>query len=212
MGKRVDGTMAFASDVGSFWVQPDLGNGLPFAGIACPPFGVGRTGSFIDAVALGEQRPVLAMVALIGRDEAKRAVEVLEVIPAHETLNPSPRLVDGREAAVGQLGKYLQVRNRASEKGLSLLTRGRLKDSVTPSRSILTLMVAPFMGLPLSAWSASGLVRHLAFSVTAKLPRAHVARWMLLVCSTPLMSDLFDAPSRRRLMVVSLLPKAKRKA
>ena len=27
---------------------------------------------------------------------------------------------------VGQSGRYLQVRNRASEKGLSLLTRGRL--------------------------------------------------------------------------------------
>ena len=60
---------------------------------------MGCTGSFIDAVALGEQRPVHATVALIGRNEAKRAVLVLDVIPAHEALNPSPRLVDGREAA-----------------------------------------------------------------------------------------------------------------
>jgi len=59
---------------------------------------VGRTGNSIDAVALGEQRPVLATVALIRRGEAKRAEEVLEVIPAHEALNPSPRLVDDSEA------------------------------------------------------------------------------------------------------------------
>ena len=75
---------------------------------------MGRTGGSIDVVAFGGQRPVLAMVALIGRDEAQRAVEVLEVIPAHEILNPSPRLVDDSEAAGGQLGTYLQVRNRAS--------------------------------------------------------------------------------------------------
>jgi transposase-like protein len=36
---------------------------------------------------------------------------------------------------VGQLGVYLQVRNNASENGLSLLTRGRLKDAMTPSFS-----------------------------------------------------------------------------
>jgi len=52
-------------------------------------------GNFTDAVATTSQRPVLATVALIGRNEAQRAVEVLDVIPAHEALNPSPRLVDG---------------------------------------------------------------------------------------------------------------------
>ena len=36
--------------------------------------------------------------------------------------------------------------------------------------------------------------------------------WMLLVCSTPPRSDLFDAPERSRLIVVGLFPKASRKA
>ena len=36
--------------------------------------------------------------------------------------------------------------------------------------------------------------------------------WMLLVWRTPPRSDLFDAPARSRLIVVSLLPKASRKA
>ena len=35
--------------------------------------------------------------------------------------------------------------------------------------------------------------------------------WMLLVWRTPPRSDLFDAPARRRLMVVALLPNASRK-
>ena len=43
-------------------------------------------------------------------------------------------------------------------------------------------------------------------------PASQVRMWMLLVWSTPPRSDLFDAPARRRLMVVALLPKASRKA
>ena len=104
MGKRVDGPMAFASDVRSFRVQPNRVGRLPAARITRPAFRPCGSGKFIDAVAFGEQGPVLAAIALVGRDEAKRAVEVLEVITAHEALNPSPRLVDGREAAGGQVG------------------------------------------------------------------------------------------------------------
>jgi hypothetical protein len=52
---------------------------------------------------------------------------------------------------VGQAGVYLQVLNSASENGLSFDTQGRLNDAVTPSRSIVTFIVAPFIGLPLSA-------------------------------------------------------------
>jgi len=69
---------------------------------------------------------------------------------------------------VGQLGVYLQVRNNASENGLSFETRGRLNDAMTPSRSIVTFIVAPFIGLPLSAWSTSGPVRHFS-AQTARL-------------------------------------------
>ena len=69
---------------------------------------------------------------------------------------------------VGQSGRYLQVLNSASEKGLSLLTRGRLYDAVMPSFSMVGFIVAPFMrcpaviclqitrgGLPLSACRTS---------------------------------------------------------
>ena len=49
------------------------------------------------------------------------------------------------------MGVYLQVLNSASQNGLSFDTRGRLNDAVTPSRSIVTFIVAPFIGLALSA-------------------------------------------------------------
>ena len=55
----------------------------------------------------------------------------------------------------------------------------------------------------------------LAFSaarVLATSPAAATAIWMLFVWRTPPRSDLFDSPLRRRLRVVSLLPKACRKA
>lgn len=49
-------------------------------------------------------------------------------------------------------------------------------------------------------------LRACSFAVT--WPGSQVAIWMLLVCRTPPRSDLFDAPLRSRLIVVSLLPKA----
>jgi len=49
---------------------------------------------------------------------------------------------------VGQSGRYLQVRNSASEKGLSLLTRGRLQDAMMPSFSIVVFIVAHFIHCP----------------------------------------------------------------
>src|SRR5665213_171833 len=51
-----------------------------------------------------------------------------------------------------------------------------------------------------------------AFSVSPTLPGSHTAIWILLRWSTPpATSEAFDSPLRRRLMVVSLLPKAARK-
>ncbi len=52
----------------------------------------------------------------------------------------------------------------------------------------------------------------IAGSVSDTMPTAQDFRWMLFVCRTPSKSDLFDVPERRRLSVVSLLPKASRKA
>ena len=51
----------------------------------------------------------------------------------------------------------MRVRNRASEKGLSLLTAGRLKAGTTPSCCRVASIVAPFIGAPLSECSVSAL-------------------------------------------------------
>lgn len=52
----------------------------------------------------------------------------------------------------GNDGQYFTVRKRASEKGLSSDTRGRLKDWATPSAWRVASSVAPFMAPPLSEW------------------------------------------------------------
>ena len=73
----------------------------------------------------------MASVARVRRDKADGAVQVLAVIPVGEGFHPSLGIcfrgkAFGRPVLLGQSGRYLQVRNSASENGLSLLTRGRL--------------------------------------------------------------------------------------
>lgn len=53
--------------------------------------------------------------------------------------------------STGYQGRYLQVRNSASKWGLSLLTRGWLKDGVMPSSCSFSSNLALLKGLPLSA-------------------------------------------------------------
>ena len=60
----------------------------------------------------------------------------------------------------GHCGQYFSVRNSDSEYVLSSLTRGRLRDDVTPRSYIFSSMVTDFIGAPLSEYSTSGLSRH----------------------------------------------------
>ena len=53
-------------------------------------------------------------------------------------------------------GRCLTVPNHHSEKGLSLLTRGRENDRRTPSSSNRVSRVATHISLPLSAWRING--------------------------------------------------------
>lgn len=54
-------------------------------------------------MSVGEQFPVFAAVALVGGDEADRAVAMLGVVPSGEAVDPGPRCFDRREAP-GRLG------------------------------------------------------------------------------------------------------------
>ena len=93
-------------------------------------------------------------------------------------------------------GKSLKA--HATVSPLARSSASKFVPSVARMNFALALAVA---GLSLSALSAFGTE-----------PGSQVRMWMLLVWRTPPRSDLFDAPARRRLMVVSLLPKASRKA
>lgn len=88
-------------------------------------------------------------------DEADGAMPVLLVVPGDEDRHPGTRGGEVREGAVGVGWGVLRVRNRASEKGLSLLTEGRLEAGTTPSFCRMASIVVPFIGAPLSACRVS---------------------------------------------------------
>lgn len=160
MGERVVGPMAISARIGSLGVQPGRGDRLPVPRAAWLSFGIGRARGFVDLNAEREAVAVLAVMAGLGGDEADRAVMVFAIIPARKTLNPVPRLFDRGEAARGPVGPIFSGPEQRLGTGISLLTRGRLKEAVTPSRSIVARMVAPFIGLPLSACRTTGRVTH----------------------------------------------------
>lgn len=64
-------------------------------------------GESVDAVTLGEQRLILAAVALLGCHEADRAMAMVGVILFGEALDPSPRFFDRCEAAGWPVGGVL---------------------------------------------------------------------------------------------------------
>lgn len=111
---------------------------------------MGRTcaGGLVDGLALCQQDGVQSPVALLGRDEANRAMTVLSVVPVHESGHPRSGLL--AKGLRGYCGRYFRVRNSASEYGLSSLTAGRLNEGATPSSRSVASMVAPRMGPPLS--------------------------------------------------------------
>ena len=74
----------------------------------------------IDGGSVARQGSINLLMALLGRHEADRAVPVLLVVPMHER-RACDRLCKG---LTGSRGRYLRVRNKASENGLSLLTAG----------------------------------------------------------------------------------------
>ena len=101
-------------------------------------------------MALSQDALVATMVAVIGRHEVQRRVQMLRVVPAHKLADPFTCFVNITEGSVWKSGLYFSVRKSASEYGLSSLTRGLLKEATTPSRCSVASIVAPFIGPPLS--------------------------------------------------------------
>ena len=65
-----------------------------------------------------QRRTIIARVARVGRCEADGPVLVRGVIPPGTGFHPNLRIGLVAKPLVGQFGRYLQVLNSASEKGL----------------------------------------------------------------------------------------------
>jgi hypothetical protein len=113
-------------------------------------------------MAAGRHRTIHAPVTLVGLDGADHAAAMRGVVPGSGPVHPGAGRLDRREAAGRPVGRVLAGPEQRFEERVLLLPRGRLNDGVTPRRSIVTFIMAPFTGLPLSAWSARGLARHLS--------------------------------------------------
>ncbi len=92
-----------------------------------------RPGQLADLAAPFKETPFLAAVALFGVTKRIALWRCWRLYPKTKPwtqVRAAPMLAKPR---VGQSGRYLQVRKRASEKGVSLETRGRLKEAMMPS-------------------------------------------------------------------------------
>jgi hypothetical protein len=109
----------------SLRIEGDGANRCPVAGPPTPALWIARARCLVDRVA-GSQHPViLSGVALCRGDVANAAMPVVVVVPMDKTNSPPPGRFRSTKPLSGNSGRYLAVRNNASTKALSSLTRGR---------------------------------------------------------------------------------------
>ena len=100
-------------------------DGRPVPGLTTPASRIAFASFLVERVTASKQRLVLTCMTLCRRDVADAAVVVLVVVPVHEAGGPLASGIEVGKALGRNAGRYLAVRNRASTKGLSSLTRGR---------------------------------------------------------------------------------------
>ena len=76
---------------------------------------------------------VPAGATLLGADIADDAVAMIGVVPTHELSGPGTGGLQASKPCDGNPGRYLAVRNSASERALSSLARGHEYEGLTPS-------------------------------------------------------------------------------
>ena len=97
-------------------VEPHFFDPFPAPRAPRPAARVPGIGLRVDPFPLGQDRPVLTVVALLRRDEADGAVAVLLVVPLRTNSWTQPRASSGlAKGWLGQAGVYFNVRNRLSE-------------------------------------------------------------------------------------------------
>ncbi len=72
---------------------------------------------------------------IIRRHKVNRTVLMVVIYHCTKAATQGAAAATSATGCVGTAGQYLSVRNKASEYGLSSLTRGRLNDGMTPNRS-----------------------------------------------------------------------------
>ena len=119
-----------------------------------------RSGRLIHRIPFRQQRFIFAPMPLVGvtkRIRLCRCSSLYQVIKSRTHSLAASRLAKPSD---GHCGQYFSVRNNDSEYGLSLLTRGRPREGVTPRSYILVSSVTDFIGAPLSECKTSGCFQH----------------------------------------------------
>jgi hypothetical protein len=141
---------------------------------------------FIDMVGLGKLSPVIPTMTGLRRNESDGAVTVLGGVPADERFDLGARLIDRWESpSRAGRGHICRSGTGLRRRELSLLTLGRLNEGITPSRSMVTFIVAPFMELPLSALRTTGRMRQPSAQTVFSRTRAACAALSLSLTSQP---------------------------
>ena len=110
----------------------------------------------METGAVCQRCTIMASVARIRRDEADGAVQGLAVIPSGEGFHPGLRICFGGKSLARPVWAILAGAEQGFGERVSLLTRGRLQEAMMPSFFSVTFIVAPFIGLPLSACRTTG--------------------------------------------------------
>src|SRR3954447_25395619 len=117
-GRRPDDAVAL-------WIEGDDADRCPVAGRPTPALRIAFPRGLVNRVAGTQNIAVLADMALRRGDIADAAVAVLVVVPVYETPPHCRAASRSANPLSGNSGRYFAVRNSASAKALSSLTRGR---------------------------------------------------------------------------------------
>ena len=109
----------------ALWIEDDGGCRCPVSGRTTPTSWVAFSRLVVERMTRHQHAAILTGMTLSRRDVANATVPVLVIVPAHEACHPLPGGAQLGEPPSGNSGRYFAVRNSASTKALSSLTRGR---------------------------------------------------------------------------------------
>ena len=131
--------------------EGDPFNGSPVSGLPGPSLRVLLLGGSIDPLSVIQECPVFSPMPLGWGHEFQGTMPMVLVVLPGEGLHPLPGLLQLVEGLGHRIVRPICKRLKsASEKALSLLTEGLPKEGRIPSFWSVPIIVAPFIGDPLS--------------------------------------------------------------